>query len=103
MRWVAARNGQALPTSADYPTPAHDVFGYRAPTGGSIDNYGVMRSTINSLLNITFTKNITSDLNLLAIVGNEFNNSQNPVMDHERDRFCCTRLAEYVEHHNSDS
>ena len=38
----SAATGQALPTEADYPTPANPVFGYRAPTGGSINNYGLM-------------------------------------------------------------
>jgi len=71
----SAATGQALPTQADYPTPTKPTYGYRAPTGGSINNYGVMRSVVNSLLNITFTKDITPDLNLLFIVGNEFNDS----------------------------
>ena len=71
----SAATGQALPTQANYPTPTNPVYGYRAPTGGSINNYGVMRSVVNSLLNITFTKDITPDLNLLFIVGNEFNDS----------------------------
>jgi TonB-linked SusC/RagA family outer membrane protein len=72
----SARNGQALPTSGQYPTPDNPVYGYRAPTGGSIDNYGVNKSTINSLLNITFTHNITDDLNMILVVGNEFNDSK---------------------------
>jgi TonB-linked SusC/RagA family outer membrane protein len=72
----SAATGQALPTSGDYPTPSNQVFGYRAPTGGSINNYGVMRSVVNSLLNITINKDITPDLNLLFIVGNEFNDSK---------------------------
>ena len=72
----SAATGQALPTAGDYPTPANQVFGYRAPTGGKIDNYGVMRSTVNSLLNITFNKDITPDLNLLFVLGNEFNDTQ---------------------------
>ncbi len=71
----SAATGQALPTQAQYPTPTNPIYGYRAPTGGSINNYGVMRSVVNSLLNITFTKDITPDLNLLFIVGNEFNDS----------------------------
>ncbi len=71
----SAATGQALPTQAQYPTPTNPVYGYRAPTGGSINNYGVMRSVVNSLLNVTFNKDITPDLNLLFIVGNEFNDS----------------------------
>ena len=71
----SAATGQAFPTQANYPTPTKPTYGYRAPTGGSINNYGVMRSVFNSLLNITFNKDITPDLNLLMIVGNEFNDS----------------------------
>ncbi|MCE4565582.1 SusC/RagA family TonB-linked outer membrane protein [Maribellus sp. CM-23] len=69
----SAGTGQALPTAGNYPTPDNPVFGYRAPTGGAIDNYGVMRSTFNSLLNITFTKQISEDLSGTLLVGNEFN------------------------------
>lgn len=65
--------GQSLPTAGMYPTPANPVFGYSAPTGGSINNYGIMRSVVNSLLNITVNKDITPDLNLLFVLGNEFN------------------------------
>ena len=68
--------GQALPTSAGYPKPSNEVFAYVAPTGGRINNYGIMRSVVNSLFNITVNKNITDDLNLLLIVGNEFNDSR---------------------------
>ena len=72
----STHNGQALPTGGQYPTPDSPVYGYRAPTGGSIHNYGVNKSTVNSLLNITFTKNITSDLNMVLVVGNEFDDSR---------------------------
>jgi TonB-linked SusC/RagA family outer membrane protein len=72
----SAATGQALPTAGNYPTPANQVFGYREPTGGKIDNYGVMRSVINSLFNITVNKEITPDLDLLFVLGNEFNDSQ---------------------------
>lgn len=68
--------GQGLPTATQYPTPSNPVFAYVAPVGGSINNYGVMRSAINSLLNVTFNKDLTEDLNLLVIVGNEFNDSR---------------------------
>jgi len=67
--------GQYMPTGANYPTPADPVFDYISPTGGRINNYGINRSVFNSLLNVTFNKNITDDLNLMVIVGNEFTNS----------------------------
>lgn len=77
----SAATGQSLPTAAQYPTPSSPTFKYVAPTGGRINNYGVMRSTVNSLLNITFNKDITPDLNLLVIVGNEFNDSHSRSWD----------------------
>ena len=77
----SAATGQILPSSAQYTTPANPVFAYVAPTGGRINNYGIMRSVLNSLLNITFNKNITQDLNLLLIIGNEFNNSRSRSWD----------------------
>jgi TonB-linked SusC/RagA family outer membrane protein len=69
----SANTGQALPTSADYTNPNKTTFGYRAPTGGSINNYGVMRSNINSLLTATFTHKFGDDINATLIVGNDFN------------------------------
>ncbi len=68
--------GQVLPTGGNYPTPADPVFDYIAPTGGRINNFGLNRSVFNSLLNVTFNKDITDDLNLMVIVGNEFSNSR---------------------------
>ncbi len=61
-----------------------------------------MRSTVNSLLNITFNKDITPDLNLLVIVGNEFNDSHSRSWTMTWHRLCCTRLAEYVQYHYTD-
>ena len=68
--------GQTLPSSAQYPTPANPVFAYVAPIGGRINNYGIMRSVVNSLFNITIKKDITPDLNMLFVIGNEFNDSK---------------------------
>ncbi|MBK6345242.1 MAG: SusC/RagA family TonB-linked outer membrane protein [Bacteroidales bacterium] len=72
----SARNGQSFPTAARYPTPDNPVYAYIAPTGGSINNYGISRSTINSVLNISFKKKITENLNAILIVGNEINDSR---------------------------
>lgn len=69
--------GQALPSSSQYPTPSNPTFRYVEPTGGKINNYGINKTAFNSLFNITVNKNITEDLNLLFIVGNEFNNDRN--------------------------
>lgn len=64
--------GQTLPTAGDYTTPTKTTFGYRAPTGGEIDNYGVVRSNLNSLFTLTIDKKLTEDLHALIVVGNEF-------------------------------
>lgn len=68
--------GQVLPTAGQYPTPNNPVYGYRAPTGGSINNYGVNRSTTNSLLNVTINKQLADQLNFTLILGNEINNNR---------------------------
>jgi TonB-linked SusC/RagA family outer membrane protein len=68
--------GQALPTASQYPSPGNEVYGYRQPTGGSINNYGINATTVNSLLNITFQKRITDKLNAILLIGNEFNDYQ---------------------------
>lgn len=64
-----------LPTAALYPTPNNPVFGYLAPTGGVIDNYGVTRRIINSLLTATLTHNFTDDLKGNLIIGNEIDHN----------------------------
>lgn len=69
----SAATGQLLPTAAQYTTPARPTFAYVAPTGGSINNYGFNRRDFNSLLNITFTKEITPDLKAILNLGNDFN------------------------------
>jgi hypothetical protein len=69
----SAATGQALPTAGNYPTPDNPVWGYRAPTGGSINNYGINSTTFNSLLNITFKKDFGEDINTVLMVGNEVN------------------------------
>jgi TonB-linked SusC/RagA family outer membrane protein len=63
---------QTMPTAAFYPTPSNRAYGYRAATGGQINNFGIIRNNVNSLLNVTLNRNITDDLRALLIVGNEF-------------------------------
>lgn len=67
----SAGAGQGLPSAAAYPTPANPVYGYIAPTGGRINNFGVIRNNVNSLLNITLSRDLTEDLRGILIVGNE--------------------------------
>jgi TonB-linked SusC/RagA family outer membrane protein len=68
--------GQGLPGAAQYPRPENQEYAYVAPTGGSIDNFGVIRNNVNSLLNITLSHDLTDDLRGVLIVGNEFVHNQ---------------------------
>jgi TonB-linked SusC/RagA family outer membrane protein len=72
----SSQTGQALPTAGNYPTPSNPLYGYRAPTGGSINNYGLMTTTMNSLLTVTLSRNFTEDLVVTLIIGNEINNGK---------------------------
>ncbi len=45
-----------LPGAAEYPTPENPEYAFVQPTGGSVDNYGLSRSTLTSLFNINFTR-----------------------------------------------
>lgn len=57
-----------------YSTHFQDVFEY-GHTGGTglIDNYGITSATVNSLLTVNYDWNITSDLTLNVMAGNELN------------------------------
>jgi len=71
----SAGAGQGLPSAAMYPTPTNRVYAYNAPVGGRINNFGVIRNNVNSLLNITLTRDLTEDLRGILIVGNEFSHN----------------------------
>jgi TonB-linked SusC/RagA family outer membrane protein len=62
--------------SATYPSAT-------APSGGSIHNYGIIRMDVNSLFTINFDKQITEDIHLNALVGNEFNQKNNRYWDEQ--------------------
>jgi hypothetical protein len=64
-----------LPTAAQYPTPNNPVYAYVAPTGGIIDNYGVTRRVVNSLLTATFSHNFSDNLKGNLVVGNEIDHN----------------------------
>ena len=68
----SAGTGQAMPTVTAYPNPDNPVYGYVVPTGGRINNFGVIRRNVNSLFNATFTHQFTDDLKGILILGNEF-------------------------------
>lgn len=71
----SAGTGQTLPTAAGYPTPDNPEYRYYAPTGGSINNYGVNRTVLNSLLNFTFNKRF-GDFGGILVLGNEVNDNR---------------------------
>ncbi|MFA5972838.1 MAG: SusC/RagA family TonB-linked outer membrane protein [Lentimicrobiaceae bacterium] len=64
--------GQALPTAAQYTKPTKPDYTYVAPSGGAMDNYGISRKLVNSLLNLSFNKKITQDITALLDLGNDF-------------------------------
>jgi TonB-linked SusC/RagA family outer membrane protein len=56
-----------------YTTNFQDIFEYgHAGTTGMIDNYGITSFTLNSLFTANYDWNITNDLTLNAMIGNEF-------------------------------
>jgi TonB-linked SusC/RagA family outer membrane protein len=64
--------GELLPAGNQYPDPLNpDRWGYRPPKGGSINNYGLGTTNLNSLLNVTLSKDF-GNLGTILIVGNEF-------------------------------
>jgi len=65
----STRTGQSLPTA--YQKPTSMVYPFSAPTGGRIDKYGLTRRNLNSLLSVTFKKELTEDLNFSLMLGNE--------------------------------
>ncbi len=67
----SAHTGQVLPTA--YLTPTNSVYQFRTPTGGKIDKYGLTARTINSLLSVTFSKQLAENLNGSLMIGNEIN------------------------------
>ena len=72
----SAGAGQSLPTAAQYTTPTKTTYTYVAPTGGSMNNYGISRLLVNSLLNLSFNKKITQDITGLLDIGNDFTDSK---------------------------
>jgi TonB-linked SusC/RagA family outer membrane protein len=60
-----------------YTTNFKDVFEYgHGGTNGMIDNYGISSFIVNSLLTANFDWNISSDLTLNAMIGNEFDHKK---------------------------
>jgi TonB-linked SusC/RagA family outer membrane protein len=65
-----------------YTTHYQDIFGYGSKgKAGTIDNYGVTSSTINSLATANFDWTIVKDIEFSAMIGNEFNNTNTKKYD----------------------
>jgi TonB-linked SusC/RagA family outer membrane protein len=64
-----------LPAAGQYPTPANPVYGIVTPTGGSIENFGLTRSVINSLLTTTLTLDLNDDIGANLLLGNEIDHN----------------------------
>lgn len=71
----SSHTGQSLPTRTQYPTPSNPNYTYVEPTGGQMDIYGLTRRTINSLLTVTMSKQITEDIKGSFLIGNEITDS----------------------------
>ncbi len=61
--------------ASTYPTPTKPNYTYVEPTGGSIDNYGITKRVINSLLTASFTHRFTEDINSSLLLGNEIDDN----------------------------
>lgn len=64
-----------LPSAAQYPTPANPNFAVVLPTGGSIDNFGLTRTVINSLLTANINFDISEDIGANLLLGNEIDHN----------------------------
>jgi TonB-linked SusC/RagA family outer membrane protein len=71
----SAGAGQVLPSAAQYPKPSNPVYTYVAPTGGSINDYGLIRRNINSLLNVTVKRKLAENLNGILNIGNDLSDN----------------------------
>ncbi len=60
---------------AQLPNPNKPEFSTYIPSGGSISNFGITRSVVNSLLTANFNYNLTDDINMNLLVGNEIDHN----------------------------
>ena len=68
---MGSSHGQALPTAAQYTTPTKTTYTYVAPSGGSMNNYGISRILVNSLLNLSFNKKLSENITGILDIGND--------------------------------
>ncbi len=65
-----------------YTTHYQDIFGYGSKgNDGTIDNYGVTQTTVNSLFTAHYDWNISSDLDFSLMVGNEIDDRHQKYYD----------------------
>jgi TonB-linked SusC/RagA family outer membrane protein len=73
--YIEAGTGN-LPTSpAQYPSPANPEYGFVAPTGGEIENFGITRRIVNSLLTASYNHVFNEDFSGGLMVGNEMDHN----------------------------
>ncbi|HAQ38936.1 MAG TPA: SusC/RagA family TonB-linked outer membrane protein, partial [Saprospirales bacterium] len=72
----SAGTGQALPTAAQYTDPNKPNYTYVAPSGGSLNLYGVNRTNLNSLLNFSLKQNLTDKITAVLDFGNEISDNK---------------------------
>ncbi|MCU0456931.1 MAG: SusC/RagA family TonB-linked outer membrane protein [Bacteroidales bacterium] len=71
-----------------YTTNFKDVFEYgHAGTTGMIDNYGITSFTVNSLLTANLDWNLSNNLTLNALVGNEFDHNSTKTYSEHGEEF----------------
>lgn len=71
-----------------YTTNFQDIFEYgHAGARGMIDNYGITSFTVNSLFTANFDWNITNNLTLNALVGNEFDHNNSKTYSQHGEQF----------------
>lgn len=71
-----------------YTTNFQDIFEYgHAGKQGMIDNYGITSFTVNSLLTATIDWDITGDLSLVGLVGNEFDHNSSKTYSEHGENF----------------
>ena len=71
-----------------YTTNFQDIFEYgHAGTTGMIDNYGITSFTVNSLFTANYDWNISNDLTFNAMIGNEFDHSNDKTYSEHGEEF----------------
>ncbi len=70
-----------ISSAADLTSPTNRNYAFVQPTGGRINNYGVSRRILNSLLTATFNHQFTQDINASLLIGNEIDHNHSEYYD----------------------